>query len=184
MREPLREFLKQGSQGGPVCFLVGQLPDRLIQRGGECGVSLRKITGECGCLMMQLILQLTVGLLTLRPQLGRRLLKYSGQRVQFCGQVAYGIRALLFLGLQPTRHGLDFVSYVLLHRGKSFFQISAQLGRLRQQLGLKFGKPAFVIPYLRAEENVADLVEVVARSMVLGQRGIPFCRGKRVGCTF
>lgn len=147
-------------------------------------MSLCEVTGECGRLMVQLILQLTVSLLTLRPQLGSRLLERAGQCMQLGGQVAHGIRALLFLGFQPSRHGLDFVSYVLLQRGKSFFQISAQLGRLRQQLGLKFGKPAFVIPYLRAEENVADLVEVVAGSMFLGQRGIRFCRGKRVGCPF
>ncbi len=33
MREPLREFLEQRRQGDPVGLLVGQLPNRLIQRG-------------------------------------------------------------------------------------------------------------------------------------------------------
>ena len=184
MREPLREFLEQRSQGDTVGLLVGQLPNRLIQCGRECGVSLREVTGERGRLMVQLILQLTVGLFTLRSQLSSRLLEHAGQCLQFRGQVAHGIGALLFLSLQLPRNGLDFVSYVLVQRGKSIFQISAQLGRLREQLGLKFGKPAFVIPYLRAEEDIADLVEVVAGGMFFGQRGICFCRGKRVRCAF
>lgn len=47
----------------------------------------------------------------------------------------------------------------------------AQLGRFCKQLGLEFGKPALVITDLGAEENIADLVEVVAGRMVFGQRG-------------
>lgn len=60
----------------------------------------------------------------------------------------------------------------------------AQLGRFCKQLGLEFGKPALVITDLGAEENIADLVEVVAGRMVFGQRGGRFCLGECVGCSF
>ena len=147
-------------------------------------MSLREVAGKCGRLMVQLILQITVCLVTLLPQLRRRLLEHAGQCLQFGGEVAYSIGALLFLSLQLPRHRLDFVSYVLFQRSKSFFQVGAQLGRLREQLCLELGKPAFVISDLRAEENVADLVEVVAGGVFFGQRGVRFRLGKRVGCVF
>lgn len=112
MREPLRKFLKQRCQGGPVGFLVGQLPHCLIEGGRERRLSLREVAGEGGRLLLQLLLQIAVCLIALIPQLGRCLLEHSSQCLQFCGQVADCIGPLLFLGLQLSCHGLDFVAYV------------------------------------------------------------------------
>ena len=139
---------------------------------------LGEITGEgCG-LILELGAQVVMCLLALLPPLGRRLLEYAGQRLQFRGQASDGIGAVLFFGRQAPRHRVHFFSNVLLQRGESFLEVVAQLGCFCQQLSFEFGEPALMITYLGAEQNVADLVEVGAGCMLLGQHGFRFCVGE------
>jgi len=114
-------------------------------------------------------------LLALVPQLGGRLLKYAGQRLQLRGQAADGIGTPLLFGRQTAGDRLDFFSNVLFQRGESVFEVAAQLGRFCEQLGFEFGKAAFMITDLGAEQNVANLVEVCAGRMLFGQRGFRVC---------
>ena len=166
MREPLpRKFLEQRCQGGRS-VLVGQLSHPPHRGSRERRLSLREVAGEGGRLLLQLLLQIAgvpdrsdpaAGPLfagALQPVSAR-----SVVRLPDC------IGPLLFLGLQLSCHGLDFVAYAGVWCGKPLFQVMA-IGPPLQQLGLEFGKPALVITDLGAEENILDLVEVVAGRMV------------------
>ena len=140
--------------GGPVGFWWDNCRTA-SSREAESRLSLREVAGEGGRLLLQLLLQVAVCLIALIPQLGRCLLEHFSQCLQFCGQAADCIGPLLFLGLQLSCHGLDFVAYVRRLVRQTALQVMAQLGRLCKQLGLEFGKPALVITDLGAEENIA-----------------------------
>ncbi|MFO0731582.1 MAG: hypothetical protein U0361_11430 [Nitrospiraceae bacterium] len=70
-------------------------------------------------------------------------------------------RSTLLLALETCRQAVDLVSDVLFQRREPLFQISAQLGRLGQELGFQASKTPFVVPNLRAEKYVPDLVETL-----------------------
>ncbi|MBA3607030.1 MAG: hypothetical protein H0W43_00720, partial [Chthoniobacterales bacterium] len=72
------------------------------------------------------------------------------------------LAALGLLGLEPVGHGFDLALHESLERLELALQLAPQLARLAPQPLLEFLEAAIVIAHLRAEEDVANAVNIAA----------------------